>query len=138
MFLKFYSFMRMSEAGLIPKWQKQYRADVRQCTEINVKQKHDKNKLSKLSINHYSGAFAALLIGYVASLTVYIVERIISYFKRSNISQHIITLQSLNLYLAHDHSMQANIITHTEKLVTSPSLYCFVAFSKYQVLQRLI
>ena len=82
----------MSEAGLIPQWQKKYRADVRQCTEINVKHKHDENTVSKLSINHYSGAFIALFIGYVASLTVFNGEKIIFYFKRSHSSHHIITL----------------------------------------------
>ncbi len=74
----------MREAGLIPQWQKKYRADVRQCSEINMKQKHDENTFSKLSIDHYSGAFVALLIGYVASLTVFIGEKIFCCFKRSS------------------------------------------------------
>ena len=74
--------MRMSQAGLIRRWEKQYRPNVRQCTEINVKHKNDKNRLSKLSMGHLSGAFIALLTGYVASFTVFIGERIVSAVKR--------------------------------------------------------
>lgn len=65
-------------------WMSQYQPKVRQCTEINVKHKHDKNKLSKLSMNHLLGAFIALLTGYVASLTVFIRERFVFWFNYRN------------------------------------------------------
>jgi len=87
----------MSQAGLIRRWEAQYRPKVRQCTEINVKHKHDKNRLSKLSIGHLSGAFVALLTGCVASLTVFIGERIVSAVKRRRHIVHVEPLAAVNV-----------------------------------------
>ena len=58
----------MSDVGfsLMRRYLSHYPYIVLQCTEMNVKHKHDKDRLSKLAMHHLIGAFyIALLTGYV-------------------------------------------------------------------------
>ena len=73
--------MRMRDTGLVTGWMRQFKPDVRQCTQKNNKKGGD-DSIVQLSLGHLFGAFVALFTGYTASLLVFVTERIIFSFKK--------------------------------------------------------
>lgn len=73
--------MRMRDTGHVTGWMRQFKPDVRQCTEKNKKKGGD-DSIVQLSLGHLFGAFVALFTGYAASLLVFVTERIVFKLKK--------------------------------------------------------
>ena len=63
--------MRMREAGLIDKWNRDSQPNLRQCL---VK---EKSKFGALKLESYSGSFSLLACGIILSLVVFIGEKVL-------------------------------------------------------------
>ena len=74
--------MRMHDIGLVTAWMRQFKTDVRQCTQKNNKKGDDDGIIVQLSLGHLFGAFVALFTGYAASLLLFITERIVFSLKK--------------------------------------------------------
>ena len=67
----YFSILQMYEAGLINKWNKKYKPDMRQCLD-----KNKKKNVKSLGLDNLTGAFVVLGAGYFVSLIVFICEKI--------------------------------------------------------------
>ena len=67
----------MKEAGLIDKWASKYVPKDTKCSTSNRKEKQD--PLKRLSLNHLSGAFYILLIGYLFAILIFLAEHFIKF-----------------------------------------------------------
>ena len=81
--------MELREAGLISYWEKQFDPNTKPCFSgnRNLKNNKEKNKkpLLRLSLANLTGAFALLAFGWLISLFVFLIEKVISVWKANQI-----------------------------------------------------
>ena len=72
--------MRTTEYGLLDEWRKRNQPFPEQCITKNTAGQASfdtrKKPLKMISLQNLTGPFAILLVGYVASLTSFIIEKI--------------------------------------------------------------
>ncbi len=78
-----------SRNGLISTWQKWFEPNTRPCLNDNkdkgkVKSRK-KKQLSRISLANMTGAFSILAIGFLISLLVFLIEKIVFYWKMNRI-----------------------------------------------------
>ena len=70
----------MREMGFVGLWEKWFEPDVRPCllkNKKNQRKKKQKKPLVRLTLTNLTGAFVLLGAGYIASLLVFVKEKII-------------------------------------------------------------
>ena len=70
-----YRILRLKESGLLNEWGSWYIPSTSKCMELNKR-----NEKPKLSIEHLSSAFVILIVGYIISAAVFVIEKILGYF----------------------------------------------------------
>ena len=66
--------LRLKESGLLNEWGSWYIPSTLKCMELNKR-----NEKPKLSIEHLSSAFVILIVGYILSAAVFVIEKIRGY-----------------------------------------------------------
>ena len=80
--------LELHQAGLISYWTKQFEPNARPCFNGNQNKKNDKGKkkpLIRLSLVNLTGAFALLAFGWLLSLFVFLIEKVISVWKANQV-----------------------------------------------------
>ena len=88
MLMFWYRTLELHQAGLISYWTKQFEPNARPCFNENQNNKNDKGKkkpLIRLSLVNLTGAFALLAFGWLLSLFVFLVEKVISLWKANQV-----------------------------------------------------
>ena len=80
--------LELHQAGLISYWTKQFEPNTKPCFNGNQKSKNDKEKkkpLLRLTLVNLMGAFALLAFGWLLSLLVFLIEKVISVWKANQV-----------------------------------------------------
>ncbi len=81
--------LELHQAELISYWTKQFEPNARPCfNNGNQNNKNDKGKkkpLIRLSLVNLTGAFALLAFGWLLSLFVFLIEKVISLWKANQV-----------------------------------------------------
>jgi uncharacterized membrane protein SpoIIM required for sporulation len=78
----------MKQYGLVKHWEDKYYPQLDKCLGNSNKLEQNSNKKplpQRISLNNLGGAFLALAIGYALALFVFIVERIVHYYRSYHI-----------------------------------------------------
>jgi hypothetical protein len=86
--LHFYRTLRLLEAGLVSLWVNWFEPNSRPCwnnNNDNRNAKSNKKPLVRLSLSNLTGAFVVLAVGFLVSTLVFLIERIVYYWKINQI-----------------------------------------------------